>query len=164
MLEEENILIGFAQVGIAMVGFTSLIAAVRRRDESWSALDRLRIGSLLSTSISIVVLCPLPLLLWSFHVDENILWRVSNFALAFGFIANGTYFGAKAAQMRRVSSERPRKLSLATIWASNVAVFFLLIFSALGVVFPGSAAPFLSGIVLLMAMSCYFFLLLLRFD
>ena len=74
-MDHVDILLTFAEVSIALAGFSGVVAVFGRRDpDSWSLADRLRFFSLVHTSLSSLLLCILPFGLLALNVAEASVW------------------------------------------------------------------------------------------
>ncbi len=73
----------FAEIGIAIAGFSAIASALRARaSAAWSRADRLAFLSLLETSAMVVFFALAPQVLQQIVGDERALWAGSNLAYA----------------------------------------------------------------------------------
>ena len=163
-MEQESVLIGMAQIGVAMVGFTSLIGAMGGKSDPWSDLEKMRLAVLLNVSICVVLFSPVPILISAINTDGMQTWRVSNVIMLMGWITNMGYFYAGPIRKLRKTGNGPPLSSIVPLLLAGFIVVAYLGLSAIGILPPESAAPFLLSIMSLIGMGCYIFLLLLRLD
>ncbi len=106
----------FAEIGIAIAGFSAIASALRSRvSGSWSENDRLALLSLLETSALVVFFALIPQVLGQIVSSESVLWASSN--LVYAAVHSLHY----VVQARRVlshtePSEAPRPVSRSTGW------------------------------------------------
>lgn len=78
----ESVLSSAIEVGIGIAGFSGIIAAISRRSEAgWSAVERIRLNSLLGSSLSAVFFAFLPFILQAAGLPFILTWQVSSAAL-----------------------------------------------------------------------------------
>lgn len=75
----EDILTTTAEVGIALAGFSGIVAVLGRRAEgAWSGADRVRLTMLLETSFAAVLWSFAPLVLLSAEVAPQRVWLLTS--------------------------------------------------------------------------------------
>jgi hypothetical protein len=75
----EGLLQTLAELFIALLGFTGIVAAVGRRSQGeWDPIERVRLESLLSAGGGGVVLALAPLVAASAGMAEALIWRTGN--------------------------------------------------------------------------------------
>lgn len=95
----------FAEIGIAIAGFSGITSALRSRAAgSWSPDDRLALLSLLETSALVVFFAVLPQVLQQLLQDGQTLWVVSNLVYA---AAHASHYVVHGRRIARLGSVRP---------------------------------------------------------
>jgi len=75
----EDILTTTAEIGIALAGFSGIVAVLGRRSEgAWSGADRVRLAMLLETSFAAVLWSFAPLVLLSAEVAPERVWLLTS--------------------------------------------------------------------------------------
>jgi len=75
----DGLLQTLAQLFIALVGFTGIVAVIGRRGQGeWDPLERARLDSLLWSSVGGVLFTLAPLLAAAAHVEPTLAWRAGN--------------------------------------------------------------------------------------
>jgi hypothetical protein len=75
----EDLLQTLAELFIALVGFTGIVAVLGRRVHGeWSPIERARLESLLTSSVGGVVLALVPVVVALAGVAEGRIWRIGN--------------------------------------------------------------------------------------
>lgn len=78
----ESVLSSAIEVGIGIAGFSGIVAAISlRSEEEWSAVERIRLSSLLGSSFASVLLAFLPFVLLSTGMPIILTWQISSAAL-----------------------------------------------------------------------------------
>jgi hypothetical protein len=76
-VEYESLFTSAIEVGIGIAGFSGIVAVLGYRSSGeWTSADRGRMGILLQTSFSTVLLSFLPLLLSGTIVEETLVWSI----------------------------------------------------------------------------------------
>ena len=78
-MDGESLLTSAIEVGIALAGFSGIVAVLdQRRQGGWRNADKLRLQLLLQTSFSAVLFSMLPLFLLSMRLMPSSVWRLSS--------------------------------------------------------------------------------------
>ena len=78
-MDEAETLRTIAEIGIALAGFTGVVAVLGRRSRGdWSPLESLRLSILLATSLAAVFLSFVPILMLRGVASVEAAWRASN--------------------------------------------------------------------------------------
>jgi hypothetical protein len=78
-VDPEGILTTLAEVGIALAGFSGIVAVLGgRAGDTWSEVDRLRLSLLVHTSFAAVIWSFAPLLLTAADLSTAIVWQVTS--------------------------------------------------------------------------------------
>ena len=86
-MELEKVFIGLAEVGVAIGGFSGVVAVLGARGEGqWTPDDRLRLAFLLVCSMTVVFFSLLPLAMGALHMPPTVVWRVASALLALWLI------------------------------------------------------------------------------
>jgi len=82
-MEFEKIFIALAEIGVAIAGFSGVVAVFGARSEGqWTPDDRLRLAFLLACSMTVVFFSLLPFPMTALHVPATVVWRVASGLLA----------------------------------------------------------------------------------
>jgi hypothetical protein len=88
-LSQQDLLLTTAEVAVAIAGFATLLTILgRRRGETESAINSIRLRAMLETSFLVIAFCFFPLLLNEFGIPIEWVWRGSSLGLA---LAGGSY-------------------------------------------------------------------------
>lgn len=139
-MHSEALLLGLAEVSIAVTGFSGVVAALSRR--TWGDIERFRFINLISLSIAATIYSFLPLAVSSYDVSDAFAWIVSASLLVVFVI---TF------QTRQLFAVKKLTTSSISIWtgrliltASGVVVLLQLI----GLTVPAViSATYISGIL-----------------
>jgi hypothetical protein len=78
-MEHEEFLVGIAQVAVTLAGFSGLVIAIRGAPSSeWHARDIWSLSWMFGTSFGALFLSLLPVVLGSFRLSDDLVWRISN--------------------------------------------------------------------------------------
>ncbi len=78
-MEHEEFLVGIAQVAVTLAGFSGLVIAIRGAPSSeWHARDIWSLSWMFGTTFGALFLSLLPVVLGSFRLEDEIVWRISN--------------------------------------------------------------------------------------
>ena len=77
-MEPETVLSAATEVGIAIAGFTGIVAAISRTRAAWSPQARVYFSILLGMSVAAVAFALLPMLLSIAGTAETTVWTVSS--------------------------------------------------------------------------------------
>jgi hypothetical protein len=162
-MPESGILIGMAQICVALAGFTSIVAAMGNRDKGeWRKIDLYRFDNLLQTSLMGVVLGVCPIIFYKMGAAENIAWQLTAAAAAAYFVI-GLVFGLKRARALPVNefAEIPRVVTM-IVFVATIGLAGITTLNAAGVVYSGRPGPVFLAIGWLIVFASYQFTLLLR--
>ena len=135
-----NSLIVFAEIGIAYVAFSTIVAALQPiRGKPFTRFQVLLVHFYIESGTLNVGFALLPIVLWNFFHDELIVWRVSTATL---MVCTAIYLVTYAVRRRRVRGP----ISLPSIIVmTGYGVFIALMFVTLTEIFwPPSLAIYLS--------------------
>ena len=86
-MEFEKVFIALAEIGIAIAGFSGVVAAFGVRGAGqWTADDRLRLAILLTCSMTVVFFSLLPFAMTAMYIPATVVWRVASVLLAMWLI------------------------------------------------------------------------------
>lgn len=107
-----------AEVSVALAGFSSLAAGMRRRDYRTSAINRTRLLTIVETSLSALFFSVLPVLFHGLGMGERTSYRVSAVLFLLGFVPLCTRgFRRFQAAAGTSSALRSSRLGLITLFA-----------------------------------------------
>jgi len=122
----EEILMGFAGVSIALIGFSGVVTALGRRGTGqWSPAELLQLRTLVEPSIVVLLASFVPSILALATDDVELTWRMAN-----GFLFLGFCLGVGAFLLRGSSDTIILSQKIMTVIALLVTVAMLL--SSLG--------------------------------
>lgn len=152
-----------AEVGIALAGFSGVVAILGRRGAGeWSAPDWLRLAMLLSFSFGAVGFSLLPTLLLGLGVGEASAWALSSLLLALFLLTAYVLVTRRLAQLGDAATRQfPRATGIA-VAALSLPVLVVLLLNAAGVLFSREFGPFFLGMLWLLALGGLQFYRLLR--
>src|SRR5438105_7609606 len=82
-MEQQEFLVGVAQVAVTLAGFSGLVVAIRGAPPSdWHARDIWSLAWMFGTSFGALFLALLPLVLSAFHLRDDVIWIVSSLVMA----------------------------------------------------------------------------------
>ena len=128
----------FAEIGIAIAGFSGITSALRARASgAWSTDDRLALISLLETSALVVLFALAPQVLQPIVEDGDALWVVSNLTYA---AVHSLHYVVHASRLWRLGSagQQLRPVSRPAGWVLFVGGL-LLIGTQVGLAFFGGS-------------------------
>ena len=159
-----EILALFAEIFLALAGFTGIVAALGQRSAGkWKRIDVVRFRGLLAGSLGGLFFSVVPFGFYYFGIAEGIIWGTSSAILA-AFIVYGI--------VRTMREHRELRASSDPDFVPGVRQFFLIIsipvivilaLNAAGLGLERNFAAFLLGLIALLAGCCAMFVLLLRF-
>ena len=163
-MEGESTLQVFAEVGVALTGFTGVVAVFGNRAQGgWKPIDLLRFRIMLGSSIATLLLALLPLALQQLGLPLRMLWGLSSGAFV---LYQGTVIVLDIRQARRIGAFQdptynPWIRRFIGVTASTILVLQLL--NVLGVGFEREPGPYLLGLFLLVSLCAFSFVMLLSF-
>ena len=103
MVPEEGLLIGIAEISIALTGFAGVVVVLgRRASDPWPEVDRFRLRSLIENGLIAVLAALLPFLVLQLSESPEAIWGISS-----GVFGVGGAVHAFVVQGRRASRIRP---------------------------------------------------------
>lgn len=162
-MQDSDLLQTVAEVGIAVAGFSGVVAFLGERARGdWRVVDLFRFNNLLSSSIAASLLSFAPILIFRLGASESNAWRCSSGLIAAYMLIELVRYGRG---LRRLPEREKVEISppgRALILAIIVAVLVLQLTAAAGVTYVGESAPVLVGLVWLLAFSAFQFVRLLQ--
>ena len=153
-MQHEDIFLAMAQIAVALIGFTGIVAALQKRDRtSWTPLDILRLRTLVEPGLLALFASFLPLILQLIVADPDIMWRVSNGLFFLMTIYAYVFFFLRAARSELSMVQR-------ILVVVSMGPTALLLASAMGM-FSGHVFAFALGLWTALGVSAYNFMLLL---
>lgn len=169
-MPQENLLIGIAEVAIALTGFAGVVVVLgRRASGAWPAVDEYRLRSLIENGLIAVLAAFLPFAAQQLSDRPEVIWGVSS--ALFGTIGSLHAFvlqGRRGVRLRDElqadASAWVRHLWLWGVGPASVLVHGSLLLNAAGVVFPRTFGPYLVGLLWYLLVGSLFFVRLIRFG
>lgn len=169
-MEYESLLIGIAEISIALTGFAGVVVVLGRRTSvPWPLTDQFQLRSLIENGLLVVLAALLPFAVLQHTNEPSLIWRISS--AIFG-VAGGVHaFIIQGCRHRRLLRD-PEATSdglfpvawTAVLVSMSAAVHGALLLNAAGVVFHGTFGPYLYGLLWDLSMGAVFFLRLVRFS
>ncbi len=161
-MEEGENLRTIADVAIALVGFTGVVAVIGSRARgAWSPLELLRLHMLLGASVGVLMLSFVPALLEAFNFSGLSLWRVGNFIQ---LIAHSTGGVVLIGRIRKFdASQWPREEQLWTLILIPISLSIILaqLLNAWGLLADFGFFIYFLGLLYLLLLAVLHFVLLL---
>jgi hypothetical protein len=169
-VEHESLLIGIAEISIALTGFAGVVVVLGRRASGpWPLADQFQLRSLIENGLLVVLAALLPFAVQQHTQESSLIWRVSSGI--FGAAAGAHAFiiqSRRQRRLRRDSQEDSNSLFpiawVAVLVPISAVVHGALLLNAAGVVFEGTFGPYLYGLLWDLSMGAVFFVRLLRFS
>jgi hypothetical protein len=159
-VEHEGFLTTIAEVGIAVAGFSGIVAVLGRRSEGdWSEADRLRLRLLLLVSFNTVLLSLLPMFLSAAGVVEEV-WRAASGICLVYLLGIALY---RVPQIARAREQSPREETSPLFLGLMVGLFAtVLVLQGVNVVRWETAWPYFLVLLQGLALAFILFVRLLR--
>ena len=154
-----EILIGIAEIAVALAGFTGVVVAFGSRDQgAWHPGDKLRLGFLLESSLTAAGFSLLALLVLASTGDEGLTWGLLS-ALWAAFMVGSLWFSS-----RRISENAETHGDVDNVANRITATIFgaLVVVQIVNVVLWREWHPFLAGVLFNVAGSAMQFSRLIR--
>jgi hypothetical protein len=169
-VEHEGLLIGIAEISIALTGFAGVVIVLGRRSSGpWPLADQFQLRSLIENGLLVVLAALLPFAVLLHTPEPSVIWRVSSGI--FGAAGGAHAFIIQGRRQRRLRShpEEDSNSLFPIAWAGilvpiSAAVHGALLLNAAGVVFHGTFGPYLYGLLWDLCMGAVFFVRLIRFS
>lgn len=122
---DRDILYTFAELAVALAGFSAVIGVLSsRRASADLTINALRLQVMLETCFMVAAAALVPVLLDKFNIDQSLVWRISS--AAFLCIAIPFEFVARA-RTKNLAKMTLSKLNVNTInWALSIGADLLL--------------------------------------
>jgi hypothetical protein len=86
-MEEQEFLLGIAQVAVTLAGFSGLVVAIRGAPPSdWHARDIWSLSWMFGTSFGALFLALLPLVLRWFHLRDDRIWIIASLVMSLSVV------------------------------------------------------------------------------
>ena len=161
-LEGSDILQTFAEVSIALAGFTSIMAVLGSRAAGdWREVDLFRLWQMLGNSLGCVLFSFLPLVLHKLRFTEEISWAIASAGLGVFLILR---LASAAREVRQLPAEQLTEMSslyFRGLGILGLVVSAVLFLNAVGVAFQREVGPYLLGILYLVGICAFQFTRLL---
>jgi hypothetical protein len=164
-MPRESLLIGLAEVSVALTGFAGIVVFLGRRAAGqWTPSDRTRFTLMIACGLQALLFSLAPLLIWELALDPSATWAASSAvgaaAGAFGLIVGGGHLIRTAR-----SHDEEASLALGGVLMGGTALILLaLVLNALDVGLGRTFAPYLVALLWYLAWACLFFYRLLSFS
>jgi hypothetical protein len=154
---DKDILFTFAELAVALAGFSAIIGVLSRRSESTNLkANALRLQIMLETCFMVAVAALIPALFDKFRLDPAMIWRVSSaaflcIAIPFEFVARNRTKGMPKMTLT--------KLNVNTInWALSLGADLVLIAIVLNLVAAWSEAFYIVALFAQLAVAGILFI------
>jgi len=143
-MENSDVLIGLAQIAIAIVGFSGLVSVFRSANRAWR--PDARFWAMITESSGTLVFAVLPLPFIQSGIAPEYTWSICSVLFAL-FSAAFCVFHVRELR-RRVASGQYYKSQITTLFTvSNIIIVVVLLLNASGLVFERSFTPYLACLV-----------------
>ncbi len=151
------------EVGIALAGFSGVVAVLGRRGAGeWSAPDWLRFAMLLAFSFGAVVFSLLPTLVVGLGASQPFAWAFSSLLLASFLLVAWALVRRRLAVLGDEAAGQFQRATGVTVAVLSTPVLVVLLLNAAGVLFSREFGPFFLGMVWLLVLGGLQFYRLLR--
>ncbi|MEN8162142.1 MAG: hypothetical protein ABFS41_18880 [Myxococcota bacterium] len=169
-MPEENLLIGIAEVAIALTGFAGVVVVLGRRASGpWPETDQFQLRSLIENGLIAVLAAFLPFAARQLSDRPEVIWGLSS--AAFGtigalhaFVVQGHRAARLRAALRAEWSGTFRHVWLWAVVPASILVHTALLLNAAGVLFPRTFGPYLVGLLWYLIVGSLFFVRSIRFG
>jgi hypothetical protein len=147
----------FAEVAIAITGFSGVVSVFGQNKDSWSPADIIRLISLLTASLSAFIFCLVALTLSASGVSEELIWRIVSALVA----------AERLSWLLRFSRGRAAFVARGTIvffYLFSVGNIAAMLLSAANALFVASLWPFVAAVVWYLSESSWVFVRLVLFP
>jgi hypothetical protein len=159
-MDGESLLTAAIEVGIALAGFSGIVAVLGRRTEGgWSIADKIRLQLLLQTSFSTILFAMLPLFLLSMRIAPSSIWRISSGIWLVYIAVDVPVRMRQIARSREESAETISTRYVASLAAGLMAVFLVQLLNAVSL---AQAWPHLLAVIWTIVVAFIQFIRLLR--
>jgi len=158
-MPEYDLFLGLAEVAIVFAGFSGVSVILGRRGPGgWSALDAGRVGMLIENSLVFALFALLPLALWGLGLRGPTVWGICSAGLALYFASTLFRVTPRIARYYRAEPEQRDSMIwiVATFGGASAAMIFQCL-NVLSVGFERTSGPYLSGIVVGLALAARLF-------
>ncbi len=151
------------EVGIALAGFSGVVAILGRRSSGeWSAPDWLRFAMLLALSFGAVLFSLFPTLALALGASEPAAWALSSFMLAAFFVTTYILINRRVSRLGEEAAPQFTPATRITTGATMLPVVIVLGLNAAGIGFSQEFGPFFLGVLWLLGLAGFQFYRLLR--
>jgi hypothetical protein len=162
-MAETGILIGLAQICVALAGFTSIVAALGNRNKGdWREIDLFRFENLLQTSLMGVVLGISPIIFLKMEASAEKAWQWTAVIGAVYFVVGFLRAILKVRKLPRNEISEISRLVASVSLIGTIGLGGLMTLNAIGLVYHGSPGPIILVIGWLIAFASFQFVLLLN--
>jgi hypothetical protein len=167
-VQHEDLLIGIAEISIALTGFAGVVVVLGRRSSGpWPLAEQYHFRSLIENGLLAVLAALLPFAVLQHTSDPSTVWRVSSGIFGAASLAHAVVIQGR--RQRRLRTTEGTAGLLPTPWMiviglGSIAVHIALFLNAAGLFFEGTFGPYLYGLLWDLSMGSLFFIRLVRFD
>jgi hypothetical protein len=164
-MPRESLLLGLAEVSVALTGFAGIVVFLGRRAAGqWTPSDRTRFTLMIAFGLQALLFSLAPLLVWELTLEPTATWAASSavgaVVGAFGLIAGG----GRLIRTARAHDEEANLALGGVLMGGTALILLALVLNALGFGLSRTFAPYLVALLWNLAWACLFFLRLLRFS
>lgn len=159
-MEESSILLTLTQVTVAFVGFASIVATFRLRDEfTIKKNDAIDLELIVNTGLMGAFFSILPLTLSSFGLSDATVWALCSGIMSINYLGFMYYLSRKV----RISKFKRKKSKIIVFiyFSIGFMVFALNVINAFNILFHREFGPFLIALIYPLCMVGYMFTRLL---
>lgn len=157
----DDLLYTIIELAIALIGFSSIVTAMRRsKEKSWSIREINGLVFLAIMAIGAILFSLLPLSLFYMELDENQIYSIS--ATVYSVFGAGVFAGLLIRGKKKgYPSRRPGLFN--TLAVLSIGVMVLMIFIATGVIYDGAFGFYVLGVIWFLLMAFAQFIVFLSF-
>jgi hypothetical protein len=158
-MPEYDLFLGLAEVAIVFAGFSGISVILSRRGPGGlSDLDALRIAIMVENSLVYALFALLPLGLWGVGLSGPIVWLICSAGLALYLAYTLTRIATRISRYYRAEPEqRDHPVWVAISFGGASAAIVVQCLNVFAVGFERTSGPFLSGLVVGLALSARLF-------
>ncbi|MFC4721749.1 hypothetical protein ACFO5O_05430 [Geojedonia litorea] len=159
-MEESSILLAFTQVSVAFVGFASIVATFRFKDEfSINKNDANDLQLIVNSGLMGTFFSILPFVFWSFGFKDSSVWALCSGIMSINYLCFIYYLSRKV----RISKFRRNKskILVSIYFIIGILILILNCLNAFNIVFLREFGPFFLSLIYPLCMVGYMFTRLL---
>jgi hypothetical protein len=160
-MEGTEVLKAFGDISIAFIGFSSVVAALRKSKETvWSYQEKMGLVLLGILTFGAVLLAFLPFPLYYMELEDWQIYSISAWVYVIYSVVSLAFYAHQNRKQGR-TSRMPRLFN--TLFAFSIVVVLLMLWLALGRISTGQLGVYLSGLFWYLILSAVQFMVFFMF-